>query len=158
MSSKPVTPQIDTVVEIAAQKRDEAMRALGRVQNELEQARQQMTQLQDYAVESQTRWNHRATEGVSAALMQHQRQFMARLDHAVAFQRDVIVGIERSLEQLRVEVTAAERELASLNKYVERRVRAWQQEQQRHEQKATDETAANTHRRQQTQNPWSRNP
>ncbi len=158
MTSKPVTPQIDTVVEIAAQKRDDALRALGRVQHELEQARQQMTQLQDYAVESQTRWNHRATQGVSAALMQHQRQFMARLDHAVAFQRDVIVGIEQSLEQLRVEVHAAERELASLNKYVERRVRAWQQEQQRQEQKATDETAANTHRRQQTQNPWSRNP
>lgn len=155
MSSKPVTPQIDTVVEIASQKRDDALRALGRVQHELEQARQQMAQLQDYAVESQTRWNHRATQGVSATLMQHQRQFMARIDHAVAFQRDVIAGIEQSLEQLRVEVTAAEREVASLHKYVERRQRAWQQEQQRQEQKATDETAANAHRRQNTTHPWS---
>lgn len=157
MSSRPVTPQIGTVVEIAAQKRDEALRALGRVQNELEQARQQMAQLQDYAVESQNRWNHRATQGVTATLMQHQRQFMARIDHAVAFQRDVIVGIEQSLERLRVEVTAAEREVASLNKYVERRVRAWQQDQQRQEQKATDETAANAHRRQHTP-PWSPKP
>lgn len=150
------TPQLDMVVEVASQKRDEALRALGRVQNELEQARQQMTQLQDYALESQTRWNQRATQGVSASLMMHQRQFMARIDHAVAFQSDVIAGIEQSLSRLRLEVNAAERELASLNKYMERRQRAWQQEQQRQEQKATDETAATAHRRQTHPNPWSR--
>ena len=155
---KPVPTQNDKVVEVASHKRDDALRALGRVQHELEQAHQQMTQLQDYAIESQTRWNERATQGVSASLMQHQRQFMARIDHAVAFQRDVIAGIEQSLERLRLEVHAAERELASLNKYVERRQRAWQQEQQRQEQKATDETAANAHRRGSALNPWSHRP
>lgn len=150
------THQLAMVIEVAAQRRDESLRALGKAQNELEQARQQLAQLQDYAAESQARWQQRAMQGVSASLMQHQRQFMARIDHAVTFQADVMSGLEQAIARCRLEVSAAERELASLNKYAERRERAWQQEQQRQEQKATDETAAQAHQRQKNASHWSR--
>jgi len=48
----------------------------------------------------------------------------------------------------------AERELASLQKYAERKEKAWQHQLQRQEQKSNDEMAANLHRQNTAATPW----
>lgn len=140
--------QIALVLENAVKRRDEALLAQTQVQIELDTGRRQMVQLEDFAKESTQRWSARAATGVSATLLMHQRQFMDRLDQAIAFQKKVLVDLGELLERRRAECIQAERELASLNKYVERQRRAWLAAQERRDQKATDEMAMHVHLRQ----------
>jgi flagellar FliJ protein len=140
---------LQTVTELATRQRDEALHALGQAQRELQQAEAQMRQLQSYVVESQKRWLERAGQGVTPTLLRHQQQFIAKLDHAIAFQGTVIDKLGQQLDSRRQRVTEAERELASLQKYAERQLQAWQQRAQRQEQKLNDEMAATVHRLQQ---------
>jgi flagellar FliJ protein len=137
------------VVDLAQQRRDEAVSNQARLQRELQMATEQMQQLMTYADEAQTRWSQRCSgAGVDAALLQHHRQFMHKIDHATEFQRGVISQREALFERAQQQVFAAERDLAGLRKYTEKKQQALDQRAQRQEQKATDEMALAIHLRQ----------
>ena len=57
--------QVEAVVEVSTMRRDDCLRKLGQARQALEQGRQQLAQLHTYTSESQARWNHRASQGVS---------------------------------------------------------------------------------------------
>lgn len=138
------------VVDLAERRRDDARAALAQQQRELQIAREQLQQLQTYAQEAQQRWTARSSSaGVDAQQLFHQRQFMAKIDHAIEFQRGVIANREALIERAEQQVLAAERDVAGLRKYTERKLLAVQQQAARQEQKATDEMALNLHLRQQ---------
>lgn len=147
-------PSLDTLVEVATRRRDEALQALGAAQREHLQAEQQMAQLQGYSVESLQRWTQRAQQGISPALLRTQQTFMGKLDYAVAFQRGVLQRLNLNIEHCRERLVQAERELAGLNKYLDRRHLAWQRQLDRQEQKSNDEMAANLHRQHSASHPW----
>jgi flagellar FliJ protein len=138
---------LDKVIELAEGRRDDALAELARAQTEQREAQDQLDQLAAYADEAQRRWAERGAAGVAVAMLMHHRQFMAKLDHAMAFQQDVLRDRAQRVEHTQAAVHEAERELASLRKYVARQVDAWQQTLQRREQKHTDEMAQNIHRR-----------
>lgn len=144
---------LDVVIEVSTRRRDNALQALGQAQRELQQAELQLLQLQNYEQESQTRWGQRAAQGVAPTLLFHHQTFMSKIDHAVHFQRGVIQRMQLNLQHCQQQVMLAERELASMNKFAERRHTAWQKQLDRQEQKANDEMAANLHRAHQAQHP-----
>ncbi|WP_342132288.1 flagellar export protein FliJ [Hydrogenophaga sp. OTU3427] len=144
----------DRVVEVNTMRRDDALRALGQARQAQDHAEQQLRQLQDYSVEAEMRWKHRASQGVTPQLLHHHRQFMARIDEAVRFQDDVIAKLVAEVARCEQVVHLAERELASLSKYVERKRMEQQQHLERQDQKRNDEMAANVHRRQQLAQNW----
>ena len=146
--------QLETVLEVAGMRRDDCLRALGQARHALEQGHQQLAQLQSYASESQTRWNQRASQGVTAQLLHHHRQFMARIEEAARFQEDVIQRLESEVQRCEKLTLEAERELAALNKFAERKRQAQLQAAERQDQKLNDEMAANAHRRQASTQPW----
>ncbi len=146
--------QLNTVVEVAGMRRDDCLRALGQARHALDQGQQQLEQLQSYANESQTRWNHRASQGVTTQLLHHHRQFMARIDEAARFQQDVLKRLEAEVLRCEQLTQEAERELAALNKFAERKRLAVSQAAERRDQKQNDEMAANAHRRQTHSQPW----
>lgn len=139
---------LNKVVELAEKRRDEAMGNLGRLQRELQVAQDQMDQLSAYAQESQTRWQARSSVGVDTALLMHHRQFMQKIDHAMEFQRGVLAERQDMIERGQEQVHAAERDLAGLRKFTERKQQAIQHRAQRQEQKHTDEMALAIHLRQ----------
>lgn len=145
---------LETVVEVATRRRDEALQALGKAQREQQQAEQQLAQLQGYTAESLQRWRQRASVGISATLLQTQQNFMGKLDHAVSFQNGVLQRLQLNIDHCREQLVQAERELASLNKFVERREQAHQHRVQKQDQKANDEMAANQHRQHSTAHLW----
>jgi len=146
---------LNSVVEVYTRKRDDMLQALGNAQREMQQAQQQMDQLQNYAVESQQRWMQRAASGVSPTLIFTQRQFMAKLDHAITFQNGVMQRLQLSIDNCQQQLVQAERELAGINKYIERRSQQWHHQLQRQEQRHNDEIAANLHRQTaQNTSPW----
>lgn len=139
----------ERVVEVSTMRRDDALRALGHARQAQQNAEQQKQQLVDYTVEAEMRWKHRASQGVTPQLLQHHRQFMSRIDEAVRFQNDVIAKLSNEVTRCEQVVHLAERELASLNKYVERKRMEQLQHQERQDQKRNDEMASVVHRRQQ---------
>jgi len=139
---------LNKVVELAEKRRDEALGNLAHQQRELQVARQQMDQLQAYAREAQQRWADRGAAGVDTTLLFHHRQFMQKIDHALDFQRGVLRQREDMIERCQSQVHAAERDVAGLRKYAERKQLAIVHKAQRQEQKATDEMALSIHLRQ----------
>jgi flagellar protein FliJ len=138
---------LEPVIEIAERRRDEALAECARLQTEQRQAQEQMDQLVTYADEANRRWAERGAAGVDVTLLMHHRQFMAKLDNAMAFQQDVLADRAQRVQRATAAVQEAERDLASLRKYAARQIEAWQQTLQRREQKHTDEMAQNIHRR-----------
>lgn len=139
---------LNKVVELAVKRRDEALGHLAQLRRELQLAQDQMGQLQAYAQEAEQRWAARGSAGVDVALLHHHREFMAKIDHAMAFQRSVLSQREAQAEQAQQQVHVAERDVAGLRKYTDRQVQALLQKAQRQEQKATDEMALSIHLRQ----------
>ncbi len=140
---------LNKVVDLAEKRRDEARAALAQQQRELQIAHEQLQQLQTYAAEAQQRWMARSSgAGVDAQQLFHQRQFMAKIDHALEFQRGVIANREALIERSQGQLMVAERDVAGLRKYTERKLQAAQQIAQRQDQKATDEMALSIHLRQ----------
>lgn len=144
----------ERVVEVQTLRRDDALRALGLARQAQDHAQMQLDQLQQYAQEAEMRWKHRASQGVTPQLLHHHRQFMARIDEAVRFQDEVIARHKGDVERCEHAVLMAERELASLSKYVERKRMEQMQHLERQDQKRNDEMAANVHRRQQIAQQW----
>lgn len=138
---------LEPVIELAERRRDEALAECARLQTEQRQAQEQMDQLVTYADEANRRWAERGAVGVDVTLLMHHRQFMAKLDNAMAFQQDVLADRAQRVLRATAAVQEAERDLASLRKYAARQIEAWQQTLQRREQKHTDEMAQNIHRR-----------
>jgi flagellar FliJ protein len=140
---------LNKVVELAEKRRDEARAALAQQQRELQIAQDQMQQLQTYAQEAQVRWSARSSSaGVDATQLFHHRQFMHKIDHALEFQRGVLSNRETLIERCQSQLIVAERDVAGLRKFTERKLQVLQQKAQRQEQKATDEMALSIHLRQ----------
>ena len=137
------------VVDIATQRRDDALATMAQQQRELKIAQDQLEQLQHYAQEAQQRWMARSSStGVDAQQLFHQRQFLAKIEHAMEFQRGVIGNRQALVERCQQQLLATERDLAGLRKYTERKLQVIQQKTQRQDQKSTDEMALSIHLRQ----------
>lgn len=135
------------VVEIAEKRRKDALLALGQLQREWQIAKDQMVQLEAYSQEAEQRWELRSGAGVDAAMLHHHRHFMQKILHAIEFQRGVLNDRQARMDQGQAQVFAAERDVAGLRKYAERKELARASMLQRQEQKATDEMALNIHLR-----------
>lgn len=137
------------VVDLATKRRDDALTTLGQAQRELQAAQDQMNQLRHYADEALQRWATRSTGGgVDANLLHHHRQFMEKITHAIEFQASVQRSREAMVEKVQAQVYAAERDVAGLRKYAERKQEAIDHRLMRQDQKATDEMALTIHLRQ----------
>lgn len=136
------------VVEIAEKRRKDALLVLSQQQREWQMARDQMDQLLAYSQEAEKRWEMRSGVGVDAAMLHHHRHFMQKIQHAIEFQQSVLRDRQDRVDQGQAQVFAAERDVAGLRKFAERKEQALQLNAQRQEQKATDEMALNIHLRQ----------
>ena len=74
--------------------------------------------------------------------MHHHFQFLAKLDHAIAFQRNVLQGQGQRVEQARQALLAAEQHQSRFEKIQTMRQQAHALELQRTEQKLMDEMAS----------------
>lgn len=129
-------------VELAERRRDAARQALANVQGARQAAQAQLGQLTGYAAETQDRWGLKAGAAVQPEVMHHHYHFMGRLDHAIELQTRALSGQDQRVAQARQALLQAELRLASLRKVLELRKAELALQQQRREQKQTDERAA----------------
>lgn len=129
-------------VELAERRRDAARQTLASVQGARQAAQAQLDQLTGYAAETQQRWGPKAGAAVQPEVMHHHYQFLGRLDHAIGLQTQTLSGQDQRVAQARQALLQAELRLTSLRKVLERRRADLAQQQQRREQKQTDERAS----------------
>lgn len=129
-------------VDLAERRRDAARQALKNVQGARQAAQTQLEQLTGYAAETQGRWGLKAGAAVQPEVMHHHYHFMGRLDHAIGLQTQTLRGQDQRVAQARQTLLQAELRLASLRKVLEHRRAELALQQQRREQKQTDERAS----------------
>lgn len=105
-----------TVIDTATTRRDNAGAALAFARQQLAQGQAQLKQLADYVDEGQGKWTHRAAQGVTVVLMQHQRQFMDKIQAAIDFQHNVLTQRQAQVDRALQALQAAEIALAKVKK------------------------------------------
>jgi flagellar FliJ protein len=132
---------LQLVIDLAKRQRDQAALRVVAAQKELSFALDQQQQLQSYAQEAGARWQQRGAQGVSVSLLQQHHQFMAKIEHAIEFQHQVIAQKENRLAPFRQQLQQAERKLSSLEKAQDMQHQAQQLLETKREQKQMDEMA-----------------
>ncbi len=133
---------LSLAIELAHIQRDRAVAQWQAALRALAHGQDQMTQLQQYASETEQRWALRAQQGTTPELLCHHRQFMARLHQAIQLQEDTLEASDKKVASTRQVVLDAELRLSSFKKVLVSKEVAFNQQQQRQEQKYSDEFAA----------------
>ena len=141
---------LNKVVDIAEKRRDEARAALAQQQRELQIAQRPAAAVADLRARKPTSagWPAAAAPEWTRSSCSTSASSWHKIDHALEFQRGVIANREALIERSQGQLMVAERDVAGLRKYTERKLQAAQQIAQRQDQKATDEMALSIHLRQ----------
>ena len=129
-------------VQATSLKRDTARRAVGVAQQKYRAAHDQLTQLETYAGETETRWMAQAQTRAMPELMRHHYQFMERLAQAIQMQRGILADHARWVEAAKKQATEDEIRLATLQQLCRNQQLQASRLQNRREQKQMDEFAA----------------
>lgn len=129
-------------IELATGKRDQAVRVLAQLNRSHAFAQDQMTQLQVYAAETDTKWTTAAQVSATPELMRHHYQFMGRLYQAIELQKDAIQNSNLKVSAAKQQLLEVDVRLASLKLVLDKKQMELLQLQSRREQKQTDEFAA----------------
>lgn len=130
-----------TVIGVATTRRDNAGLALANARRQLAAAQDQLAQLTQYVDEGQAKWGQKAAQGVTPVLMQHQRQFMAKIEEAIRFQTNVVQQRQTQLNRALEALQAAEQALAKIQKVEHITLDHIAKIAKKTDQKATDEMA-----------------
>ena len=142
---------IQLAIELAERQRDDCAKAVAQAKRTHSFSLHQLDQLQGYAGDTDERWMRSSSIELSAELIRHHYQFMARLQQAIALQGDAIANSLRQVESVEKALLQAEYRLAGLNQVLKGRQSAMLVVEKRREQRATDEFAAMQHARNRAQ-------
>ncbi|WP_084362294.1 flagellar export protein FliJ [Caldimonas taiwanensis] len=129
-------------LEVAEKECQQAHQVVLRLQHQMDAARAQARQLDDYRRDYQQRWSERFRIEGTAPILQCYQDFMARLDQASTQQQATVQRLQHHLEQAQQSLRERETRAASIRKLIERRQGELALARQRQEQKLTDEQAA----------------
>jgi flagellar FliJ protein len=144
----PETP-LDVLIGLSQDKLDAAGQVLAELGNERRQAQGQLTTLDGYRADYTRRLQSTTEGGVTASNYHNFRQFIATLDEAISQQNRIIAQIDTRLDAGRRQWHDEKRRLNSYETLKARQIRQFQYHEQRREQRASDEAAANLYRRRQ---------
>ena len=129
-------------IEMATRKRDQANQVLMHAHNSFLFAQDQMSQLETYASETESRWAAAAQISTSTEMLRHHYQFMGRLHHAIGLQKEALENENRKVAGAKRLVLDAEFSLVTLKQVLAKKQAGIAVVQARREQKQMDEFAA----------------
>ena len=132
---------LNLLLDRATQERDRLAGELRRGEEVVLRARRQGEQLDGYRGEYTQRWSAQFGRGGAIEIVHCYQSFMQRLDEALAQQQRHIDAAERGVTAVRQALLQAELRVASVKKLIERRQAEQARQQERRDQRQTDETA-----------------
>lgn len=142
---------IQLAIELAERQRDECAKVVAQAKRTHSFSLHQMDQLRGYASDTDARWMGSSATQLSAELIRHHYQFMARLQQAITLQGDSVANSLRQVESVEKALLQAEYRLSGLNHVLKTRQSALLLLEKRREQRDTDEFAAMQHARNRAQ-------
>ena len=130
---------LDTLVDLARDARDQAGRDLAGEQRTRHQVYQQLESLRRYRQEYTEKLNSAMNQGIDPATLRNYHQFIGSLDDAAVRARQSLDNQDRRVEKARRQWQQEEQRLSSYDTLIERREAVRRQDEQRREQRATDD-------------------
>ncbi len=93
--------RLETVVDLAKRKLDEAGQALAFIQNKLKDEEGKLTQLQEYLVEYRTTIQTAGAKGLSVQAFRRYNDFSDNVAKAIAQQTQQVATVKQQIEQIR---------------------------------------------------------
>lgn len=129
-------------IDLALAKREQALSEMQKQRQAHVFANNQMSQLQQYANETEKRWTTNAQISTTPELLHHHYQFMGRLQHAILLQQSVLAASEERVKAAQQQLLQAEFRIASLKQVLVKRQADIGKLMQRRDQKQMDEFAS----------------
>ena len=131
---------------LAADEVAQAMQAVATAMQQLEQARVQMTMLEQYQQEYQQRWQQSTQSGIKADLYRNFQGFFSQLELAMRGQNAQIEHLQSALQQQQGLLQEKQRKQKSYEVLIARAQQAMQSAERKRDQKMMDEFASRAKR------------
>lgn len=128
---------------LAQQSEDVAAQTLGKIQRELSEHHEKLSELMKYYQDYQARYNEQATKGMSIIQVQSYQSFISQLEIAIKQQKEHIIRVSEACNSSRAEWTVERQKTQVLKKVMNRYEKQEQQVSNRQEQRRNDEFVAN---------------
>ena len=137
----PKSKRMQTILKLAQHEEKAAIEALGESSRNVEANIRQLEELKRYRAEYREQLLQQGESGFSAAKMQQFQQFLYKLDEVIVQQKEQIVVSEQVREQRREAWLDRRTRTNALDKVTQRYQVSEAQEEQRRDQKESDEMA-----------------
>jgi flagellar FliJ protein len=140
---------LETLIELATAASDEAAQRLGRAVSAAADADKKLELLVQYRDEYGERFNQSLRQGLSPSGYQNFRNFMDKLDAAIASQQKTVAQAKVMVDNERGQLQACEKKRLSYDALASRAQKQIEQREQKRDQKQMDEFASRAllHRR-----------
>lgn len=142
-------PAMQMLRDLAQRSSDKAVENLGHLQRQQQEAQDQLAQLQRYRDEYQRKLHDSLTQGVSSSQWRDYQQFIGSLDNAIEQQQRRLGEQQSRVETGKQHWQGEHRKLNAYETLHTRRQSEAAHQLSRHEQRHSDEMAAQLRRRQQ---------
>jgi flagellar FliJ protein len=141
------TLPLPMLIELAQGKVDEIGRTLNELSTQRRHAKSQLDMLDGYRGDYTVRLQHATEAGLSASNYHNFRRFIATLDEAITQQNRIIAQIDSRIATGRQQWYVEQRRLSSYETLKVRRDKQMRYQEQRREQRTSDEISAGLYRR-----------
>lgn len=139
--SRPDTHTLVVLLEREEATRDEAKLAYQRALEVRMRAANQLQMLVDYRGDYVARWTQQFRQGGGPEILRAYRDFMVKLDQAIAQQQGALAGTEAQVQRCHGLLVAAETRAAAVRKLIERRDAEHARREEKQARKEMDEIA-----------------
>jgi flagellar FliJ protein len=141
-TSSSTSSSLGTLIELATRETDEAAKRLGRYMKNAEDAEQKLKMLVQYRDDYAARFQQSLIAGLTGMGYRNYQLFLDKLEQTIAGQQSAIRDMRVRVERERAAWQASERKRMSYDTLAKRAARADQLQQNKREQRQTDEHAA----------------
>lgn len=131
--------RVKPVIKVAKNRENEAARVLADGQRIVQERRQRLAELRSYREEYRNKYRKQGSDGMNAQQLRTFRNFLAKLDQAVEQQEQQVQAAQRDLEQKKSQWLEKHFRTQALDNVRNRYLTQEQRQEQRAEQKDTDE-------------------
>jgi flagellar FliJ protein len=132
---------LNLAIEFTQKKRDVLARQWQALRQDAEFAQEQLKLLENYATETQSRWELRSRYATPQMVLQQNYKFLEKLEAAISMQKDVVTDKDLKCDHKRQLWTLAEQRVQVLQRYQKLCLEKHQAKVSKLEQKQTDEFA-----------------
>jgi flagellar FliJ protein len=137
--------RLKAVCEVVGRNADAAARCMAESQAKLQQQQSRLRQLTAYREEYQGQFSSSAGQGLDAVRLQGYRQFLAKVNDAMAQQNAIVQACAAEHEESKAAWLALSRKAKAVDKVLERCLRQQQLTRDQREQQVMDEYALRRH-------------